>query len=283
MRKKIRWTINIITWPDAIFPFFLNLTQSRVHETKKPRSKLEIVNAIENPTMTDGQIVASGGAIRCRRSLTWWLNLRTSVSKRRKKGKVPGTSKHGSLACSQSAESDWTHTRNDPSQRSVAHSWKSRSRFVVCTAGIIIRRTLASWSLRFFHDADHAESKNGKERSTSVFINFFLIIFYIYNISHVIHLLFEIHFFIFNLFVDIDDRLKIVWNHERLMIRRSNTDYLCFYWNLLWLFWKIKLLNFFKGYWKKKKIRRYFCLRNRDWNKSYFISRGTSWNVKDIR
>lgn len=110
------WTIDVhlLTWPDAIFLFFLNLTQPRVHETKKPRSKLEIVNAIENRTMTDAWIVASGGAIHCRRSLTWWLNLRMSVSKRRKKGKVPGTSKHGSLACSQSAESDWTHTRNDP-------------------------------------------------------------------------------------------------------------------------------------------------------------------------
>lgn len=64
------WTIDVhlLTWPDAIFLFFLNLTQPRVHETKKPRSKLEIVNAIENRTMTDAWIVASGGAIHCRRS-----------------------------------------------------------------------------------------------------------------------------------------------------------------------------------------------------------------------
>lgn len=138
------WTIDVhlLTWPDAIFLFFLNLTQPRVHETKKPRSKLEIVNAIENRTMTDAWIVASGGAIHCRRSLTWWLNLRMSVSKRRKKGKVPGTSKHGSLSHALSPRKATERIR-ETILRSVAHSWKSRSRFVVCTAGIIIRRTLA--------------------------------------------------------------------------------------------------------------------------------------------
>lgn len=70
--------------------------------------------------------------IGCRRSVTkkvTQLDSCTLVSKRRKKGKVPGTSKHGSLTCrSQSAESDWTHTRNDPAHRFLPNVRGNRDR-----------------------------------------------------------------------------------------------------------------------------------------------------------